>query len=229
MQIDQSSQSPEAFLGRLKEAPPWVKRAGGLMLKAWFPGTESKDWEVFFGWCSAYFRGNDEDLNFQLQNPPARHFGRCVGQILCMVQAGEKLVATRSDASFEMYDPGMKDFLKERLPMMRQLFNDVVSRASNWETEDAKEFFGGVSDTLNRKRKNPDDIIEAGDTTKIYMILLMNWAVGRDFRTATELHQELQKMWGDKYLGDVKTIQKLCTRIGYSTCPPGRPRKLPRA
>lgn len=228
MQLDQSSQSPEVLLRRVKAAPPWVKKAGGLLLRAWFPGTTPKDWDVFFSWCIACFRDSAEDLDSRLEPPPARHFGRCMGQVLCMVQVGEKYLATLGDASFEVYGPNMKPFLKERLPMLRHIFTDVTTEISSWGPESAKEYFGGVSDTLNRKRKNPDDVIEETDATKVYMILLMYWLTGRDFHTATELHDELRRLWGEKYLCDVKTIQKLCARIGYSTCSPGRPRKLPR-
>ena len=231
MDIDQSAKYRAVIERRLREPYPlWVKMAGGLILKAFFPGTVAQDWEMFISLCSAYLHGGTENLNVQLQSSPARHGGRCVGQILCVVQVGEKHLETVSDAAFEKYSPQMKDYFKERLPVLRKLLAEVVSGACNWERDDAREFFRGFSEALNRKRKNPDNPVEDGEATKIYILLLMNWCVGRDFHTATELHQELCRLWGNNhpYLSDVKTIQKLCGRIRYPTCPPGRPRKLPR-
>jgi len=208
----------------LKEPwPLWVKKAGVQIVRAFLPGTASADWHALFDSISE----SENGIFDFIEKMTPLHRGRCIAQMLVLAQTMETTLATHGETAFDEHTADMKSCL----PGLRDAVKDELLRACDLPAVDSAAFFRGFSSLLNRKRKIPENPVEFTETCRVYYVLIMLWLSGKVFHTTTEMHKFFRRFWGTTYSNDIKQIQKLCQRIGYPTCPPGRPRtprNLPR-
>ena len=101
----------------------------------------------------------------------------------------------------------------------------ALGLAGTAATDEQSEFFSAYISAMQRGKKGLDVGTYGSTATPIYIFLVMNWQAVERVPSVAILHTACGHHLGAPRVGELKTFQKLCQRIGLKLRPRGRPQK----
>ena len=116
-------------------------------------------------------------------------------------------------------------FPEKDIEALHVLSNGYLSQAyNNWESARAHKFFNGLTRGLALIKDEDDNWYHWRANTEIHIHMLVYWRVIEDhIHTIPALHSWLLKTMPKHEIGELKRVEKLCSRIKLSLAKPGRP------
>lgn len=108
---------------------------------------------------------------------------------------------------------------------MRRLAKKALCSSVDQHYEEMSDFLIGFADGFRRKPRTFKASDLGSTAFEIHFFMLMFWKLVSSFKSISQLHQVLVKMYGAQRVGDLKRVEKICQRIDLTYREPGRPKR----
>lgn len=202
------------------EWPPWAQKAMQEILKACLPDARLKlgpSWTprelgAVLGAKAGLLKWLGDENGF-VKSKAAGILGNAYANLTKEQKAA-------ADAEGGKLADGMVKYLEA----FESVQTGALALGGTAETDEQKEFFGAYVDAMERAEKGLDVGTYGTTATPIYIFLVQNWRSVERVPTVAILHKGCGRYLGAKLVGELKTFQKLCQRIGLKLHSRGRPR-----
>lgn len=203
------------------DLPEWAQKAMREVLKALVPEAGFKlSAEVYpselgalFGAKLGHLHWIEDENGFAKSDTAAKLEAFAATQEPTSSEECDQL-GKKIDAIFEGY-----------VAAMIEVKSEVLDAAASAKHSEQKEFFDAYTKALGRTEKGTE-LQNIGTTaTPIYILLIFLWRHVEKMPSIPVVHQVCIASLGAARVGELKTFQKLCQRIGLKLRAPGRPRK----
>ena len=200
--------------------PSWVKRAMQEILKAYVPDARLKPEPAWtpralgaaFGTKIGVLERAVDENGFLKSEASAAMQQPVSGIAKADTQATEADVAKVAEQ------------MTDQLARIEILKVEVFSSIATAPRTEQLEFLSAYIDAMQRGEQGLDGTNTGTTATPIYIYLVTNWQLLAGKNTA-ELHKICVQAFSASQVGELKTFQKLCQRIGYKAQKAGRPKK----
>ena len=139
---------------------------------------------------------------------------------------GGKLASKLAPQQLERGENSLVSIFDDYYPALRRLAKRALCSAVDQSYEDMAEFLLAYSQAFSRKPKTRNASEIGNSATAIYFRMITQWRSVNAMNSVHELHQWLVKHFGPYRVGDLKRIEKICSRIHLSYRRRGRPKRL---
>ena len=203
------------------ELPEWVQKAMREVLKALVPEAGFKlSAEVYPRELGALFGAKLGHLHWMKDEN-----GFAKSDTAAKLEA---LAATLAPEKVEQYNQECKKLVAifvGYIATMIEAKTEVLNAAASAKSSEQKEFFDAYTKALGRTEKGTELSSIGTTATPVYILLAYRWRHVETMPSIPAVHRFCITFLGAGQIGELKTFQKLCQRIGLKLRTPGRPRK----
>lgn len=203
--------------------PPWVQYIAIQVMKAMLPRTQLHQGKTWTAGEVGGILGQQHAFRMWLIDGGA--FDETEWEKLCAdvskkTESGERELLLAVVAQVGV--------MREKMvPAFGEVLKRALARAVDAPHHESARFFQAFSKGF--KNKPADERLSnfGRINTKIFVYMLFTWRQIEKMEHIPEVYGFLRKVFKERQIGEFKTFEKSCQRMGLKLHPPGRPRKTP--
>lgn len=142
--------------------------------------------------------------------------GRILGTMPYILDIFEK-------AALKFPDESVQTHINKLLQLGKETKQQILQQiTSTWPPEPQGNFFKGYSESLIKTSSCQEGYPGQSQNFKLYFTLFAHWPAIRELENITSLYEEVKKQ--KLYFGDEPGFRRMCSRVGISLSPRGRPK-----